>query len=329
VAREAGVSITSVSRSLHGARNGARAPSSATVERVRFEATRLGYSRDHMASGLRTRQSRLLGVLVPRLSDLVLATIYDGVEDAAEMAGYRTIVANTHDDPAEQRDRGRLMLDHRVDGLIIGDAHADGTFVDEVAGWGVPFVLVNRRAGSHLSVTCDDLEGGRLAAAHLLDRGHHRVAVLAGETYASTGLERAQGFLEHWQAAGGAVPAERVVHGPFHTRGGRASMERVLAEPGPPPSAVFVVNDLAAVGAMGALRDAGLRVGEDVAVVGYNDVPLAAELPIPLSSVASPMLDVGRAATELLLQVLAGGQAESRRLPVELRVRASSAFLHR
>ena len=105
-------------------------------------------------------------------------------------------------------------------------------------------------------------------------------------------------------------------------------MERVLAEPGPPPSAVFVVNDLAAVGAMGALRDAGLRVGEDVAVVGYNDVPLAAELPIPLSSVASPMLDVGRAATELLLQLLSGGQAKSRRLPVALRVRASSAFLH-
>lgn len=326
VAREAGVSVTSASRSLHGAGDGARAPSSATIARVRAVAAALGYTRDQMASGLRTRQSRLLGVLVPRLSDLVLATIYDGVEEAAELAGYRTLVANTHDDPIKQRARAQLMLDHRVDGLIIGDAHNDGRLIEEMASRGVPLVLVNRRVGSHLAATCDDLAGGRLVAEHLLERGHTRVAVLAGEPYASTGRERSQGFLEHWRANGGSVPAEWVVNGPFHTRGGRASMEQVLAQPGTRPSAVFVVNDLAAIGAMGALRDAGLRVGSDVAVVGFNDVPLAAELPIPLSTVASPLLEIGRAATQLLLEVLAGGRPNSRLMPPELKIRASSAF---
>jgi LacI family transcriptional regulator len=329
VAREAGVSVTSASRSLHGARNGARAPSTATIARVQLTAARLGYSRDRMASGLRTRESRLLGVLVPRLSDLVLATIYDGIEEAAERAGYRTIVANTHDDPAEQRARTQLMFDHRVDGLIIGDAHADGTFVEEVSSRGVPFVLVNRRVGSHLAASCDDLSGGRLVAEHLFERGHTRVAVIAGEPYASTGRERTQGFLQQWQACGGSVPAEWVVHGPFHTRGGRVAMERVLAQPGPHPSAVFAVNDLAAVGAMGALRDAGLLVGEDVAVVGFNDVPLAAELPLPLSSVATPMLEMGQTAAELLLEVLTGGKPNSRLLRPELKIRASSSFTHR
>lgn len=329
VARETGVSVTSASRSLHGARNGARAPSDATIARVQLTAARLGYTRDRMASGLRTRESRLLGVLVPRLSDLVLATIYDGVEEAAERAGYRTIVANTHDDPAEQRARAQLMFDHRVDGLIIGDAHADGVFVDEVARRGVPFVLVNRRVGSHLAATSNDLAGGGMVAAHFLERGHARVAIIAGEPYASTGRERTQGFLEQWHAGGRSVPAEWVVHGPFHTPGGRAAMEQILEQPAPHPSAVFAVNDLAAVGAMGAIRDAGLRVGEDVAVVGFNDVPLAAELPIPLSSVATPMLQIGRTAAELLLEVLSGGRPDSRLLQPELKVRASSAFAHR
>ncbi len=329
VAQAAGVSVTSVSRSLHGARNGARAPSADTVARVHSAAAALGYTRDQMASGLRTRQSRLLGVLVPRLSDLVLATIYDGVEEAAELAGYRTVVANTHDDPGEQRARAQLMLDHRVDGLIIGDAHADGRFIDEMAGRGVPFVLVNRRVGSYLAATCDDLAGGRLVADHLWERGHTRVALLAGEPHASTGRERTQGFLERWRAQGGSVPEGWVVNGPFHTRGGREGMERILTQPAPPPSAVFVVNDLAAIGAMGALRDAGLHVGSDVAVVGFNDVPLAAELPVPLSTVASPMLEMGRAAAELLLEVLAGGTPQSRLMHPELKIRASSAFSQR
>jgi len=326
VAREAGVSVTSASRSLHGARNGARAPSPETIARVRAAAAELRYTRDEMASGLRTRQSRLLGVLVPRLSDLVLATVYDGLEEAAEAAGYRTVVANTHDDPAEQRARAQIMLDHRVEGLVIGDAHVDGLFVDELQSRGVPFILVNRRAGSHPSATCDDFSGGQLVADHLWERGHTRVAVLSGEPYASTGRARCHGFVECWRAHGGSVPEGWVVNGPFHTQGGRASMERVLAEPGGPPSAVFAVNDLAAVGAMGALRDAGLHVGSDVAVVGFNDVPLAVELPIPLSTVAVPLLEMGRCAVQLLLDLLGGGSPVSRMLPAELKIRASSAF---
>jgi LacI family transcriptional regulator len=101
-------------------------------------------------------------------------------------------------------------------------------------------------------------------------------------------------------------------------------MERVLETPGPPPTAVFVVNDFAAIGAMGALRDAGLQVGRDVALVGYNDVPLSAELPIPLSSVTTPNLEMGRTAVRLLLDILEGGRPGSVLLPPRLRVRASS-----
>jgi LacI family transcriptional regulator len=324
VARAAGVSVTSASRSLHGASGVARAPSAATVARVRDVADRLGYSRDRMASGLRTRHSRLLGVLVPRLSDYVLATIYEGVEEAAGRAGYRTVIANTYDDPDEQRARAEIMLDHRVEGLLIGDASERGDLLDDLERRGVPFALISRRTGHHPGVTGDDVTGGRLVAQHLLDSGHERVAVIAGEQYASTGRDRTRGFLERWNAAGRTVPPGRVVNGPFHTGGGRQGMQQILQTPGPPPTAVFAVNDFAAIGAMGALRDAGLRVGRDVAVVGFNDVALAAELPIPLSTVATPMAEMGRMGVQLLLGLLEGREGDIHLLPPRLQVRASS-----
>jgi LacI family transcriptional regulator len=328
IAQDAGVSVTTASRALHGVTGGARAPSADTAARVRAAAARLGYSRDQLASGLRTRHSRLLGMLVPRLSDYVLATIYEGVEEAARLAGYRTVVANTYDDPDEQRARAEVMLDHRVEGLIIGDASERGDLLDDLERRGVPYVLVSRRTGTHPAVTGDDVTGGRLVAEHLLDRGHVRAAVLAGEHYASTGSDRTRGFLERWSAAGRTVPADRVVHGPFDAGGGRQAMQRVLDTPGPPPTAVFAVNDFAAIGAMGALRDAGLRVGRDVAIVGYNDVSLAAELPIPLSTVATPNLEMGRRGVELLVEILDGGRPGSVLLPPQLRIRASSDPSH-
>ena len=324
IAREAGVSVTSASRALHGVTGSARAPAAETAARVRAAAARLGYSRDQLAGGLRTRRSRLLGMLVPRLSDYVLATIYEGVEEAAGLAGYSTVVANTHDDPDEQRTRAEVMLDHRVEGLIIGDASGRGDLLDDLERRGVPFVLVSRRTGRFPSATGDDLAGGRMVAEHLLDRGHERAAVLAGERYASTGSDRTRGFLERWSAAGRTVPADRVVHGPFDVAGGRQAMQRVLDTSGPLPTAVFAVNDFAAIGAMGALRDAGLHVGRDVALVGYNDVPAAAELPIPLSTVATPNIEMGRCGVRLLLGTLDGERPGSVLLPPRLRVRASS-----
>ena len=331
VAREAGVSIASASRALHGTRNGARPPSAATIKRVQAVAKMLGYTRDQMASGLRRRQSHLLGVLVPRLSDVVIATIYDGIEAAAETAGYRALVSNTHDDPVEQAILAQIMLDHRVDALIIGDAYSDGQFIEELEKRGVPFVLVNRRAGTHTAATCDDLDGGRIVADHLRERGHVDVALLAGEPRASTGRERTQGFLERWNEYGLSVRDDWVIQGPFHIHGGRdagrSSMEQVLARPGPPPTAVFAVSDIAALGAIDAIHaNSNLRVGQDIAIVGFHDIPLAADLPVPLTTVASPTFEMGVASVQLLMQILDGGHPGSRLLPGRLIVRESSSF---
>ncbi|TDC13625.1 LacI family DNA-binding transcriptional regulator [Streptomyces sp. 8K308] len=325
LADELGLHVSTVSRVLHAKPDeGRRAASPATIARVRELADRLGYQPNPHATSLRTQRSNLVGVLVPRLSDLVLATIYEGIEEAASERGLSTFVTNTRDQPQLQREHTEMVLARRVDGMIFGDAHADGAFLAETAARGVPFVLVSRHVADHVAVTCDDRLGGRLAAEHLLSLGHRRLAVLAGERYASTGIDRTAGFVEVCREAGVAVRPEHVVHSPFDAAGGREAAERLLALPGPAPTAIFAANDFAAIGAMGALRDHGRQVGSDVAVVGFNDTPLAAELPVPLTSVRSPMHEMGRRALELLARLIAGEPAESERLAPTLKIRAST-----
>lgn len=326
LASELGIHPSTVSRVLHSDTDVARgAASLATAQRVRELARKLGYSPDPQATSLRTRRTHLLGVIVPRLSDLVLAIMYEGIEAAATEVGYSTFVMNSRDDPEIQRRKAEIMLTWRVDGMIIGDAHLDGDLLAELSGRGIPFVLVNRRVPGFPSATCDDVLGGELVAEHLWERGHRNVSVIAGEPYASTAVDRVDGFVRRWRALGGDIPEGSIVWSGFDAAGGRDAAERILQNASTRPTAVFAVNDFAAIGAMGALRSHGLRVGEDMAVVGFNDTSLASELPISLTSVRSPMLEIGRSAVDLLLRVLNGEQVESVRLKPTLCVRESSA----
>ena len=324
VAERAGVHVSTVSRVLSRVDSGTN-PTASKVHRI---AAELGYRPDPYAASLRTHRTRALGVLVPALTDLVLATVYDEIEQSANARGYDTFVANTRDDMVGQRRRVDLLLDRRVDGLILGDARLDDTFVDELAQRGVPFVLVSRRHGGHPAVSCDDELGGRLAAEHLVQLGHTQLAVVAGEPYASTGHDRTVGFLAACSERGVHVPASRVLHSRFDVAGGRAAAEQLLDQP-ERPTAIFVVNDFAAVGVMGALRDRGLRPGRDVAVVGFNDVSIAAELSPPLTTIRSPLRTMGARAVTMLIARLQGEQVQPVRLAPELVVRASSDPDHR
>lgn len=326
LAAELGIHVSTVSRVLHSETDVARAAASKeTARRVRELAESRGYSPDPQAASLRTRRTRAIGVIVPRLSDLVLATMYEGVEEAAADSNHSTFVMNSHDDLEEQRRKAEIMLARRVDGLILGDVHAGSSLVDDLTARHVPFVLMNRRYPGFPSSTCDDTAGGRMVADHLWASGHRSVAIIAGEPYASTGVERTAGFLEHWRELGGEVRADRILPSRFDTEGGRQAAEELLRLGGDAPTAVFAVNDFAAIGAMGALRAAGLVVGQDVAVVGFNDTSLAAQLPIPLSSVRSPMVEIGRTAVGMLRRVMNGEEVESVRHAPELVVRESSA----
>lgn len=323
IAAAAGVSVSTVSRVLNAKGDEARRwASSDTVAHIRDLARTHDYRRNPQAVGLRTNRSGLIGVLVPRLQDFVLATIYEGVEEAAAENGLSTFVTNSLDVHANQAARTEMMLERRVDGMIFGDARLDSGFLDDLAARGVPFTLVSRRAGSHVSVTCDDILGGRLVGDHLVGAGRLRLGVLAGQPYASTARERTAGAVSAFADAGLDVPADRVVWGPFDAAGGRRAAEQLLAR-APYPDAIFATNDFAAIGALGALRDKGLRVPDDVALVGYNDTPLAAEILTPLTTVRSPMHRIGRRGLELLVQLLGGESPTSERLAPELVIRRS------
>jgi len=324
IADDLGLHVSTVARVLNGMRDGERAASGATAERIRQRAAEVNYRPNPHAASLRTRRSNLVGVLVPRLSDIVLATVYEGIESAAAETGLTAFVTNTQDEIAGQRRRIEMMLDRRVDGLILGDARSDDhSVLEDLTRREVPFVLVNRGVGDYPAATCDNYLGGRLAADHLLSLGHRRVGVIAGLAHASTGIDRPAGFIDRFREAGIEVRDENVVHSGLDSIGGHFAADRMLDGPAP-PTAMFAVNDFAAIGAAGAIRNHGLRVGADVSLIGFNNIALTDELHVPLTSIESHAFDMGRDAVQLLTDVLAGRPAVQRRTEPFLVVREST-----
>lgn len=321
IAKRAGVHVSTVSRSLAPITTGV---SSETVARIRALADEMGYQPDAAAAALRTGRSRMLGMLVPYVTDFVLARIFEGADEAARGEGYHTVVSSTYDDPRLRMDKLEQLMARRAEGIIIGDARLDGDdLVQGLRRRKVPYVLVNRRLRGHPSVTLDDVLGGRLAADHLLELGHTHVGVLAGPDYASTCVERTHGFVQRYLAGGIGVPEEQIVNCRADTEGGYEAASIILAR-NPAVTALFAINDFSAIGAMGAARELGRVAGRDIAIVGYNDIPLARFLPVPLTSVSSPMFDMGHRGAQLLHDLIDGAEPQSVYLEPVLRARAST-----
>jgi len=326
IAADLGVHVSTVSRVLNGdPEQVKRAASSDLAARIRALASERDYRPNVQATSLQAGHSRELAVLMPRLSDLVMAMIYEGIDEAANAAGYVAFVCNTLDNVDNQRERADRALLRRVAGMIVGDSHIDDPqpLAARLAQRLMPYVLVSRRLANHPSVTCDDIEGGRLAAEHLYERGHREVAILAGELNAITGVDRRESFVSFYREKGIDIAPRRILTGHFDTETGRELGDRLLSQR-PYPTAIFAVNDFLAIGLMGAIRDRGLQVGRDIAVMGYNDTPLAAQLPVALTSIRLPMQQMGRLAVGMLLDIMAGKPVTPILLTPTLWVRASS-----
>ncbi|MGW0038967.1 LacI family DNA-binding transcriptional regulator [Gordonia sp. NPDC003376] len=322
IAERAGVHVSTASRVL-------RQPEPAdgwseSALRVRQAAAELGYRRNVWAASLRTRKTTTLGVVMPRLTDGVVATTYQGIEEAAAHAGYSVLLSSPPDDEDAQRDAIDLLAGRRVDGLLLSGLHAPAKSFVESLTVSVPMVTVTRHADAGLPfVGGDDHHGGYLAARHLLDRGHTDLAVICGPAHATTSTDRLAGFRSALDAAGVPLRPDRVVSSAFEVDGGIEAGRRLLDRPDR-PDAVFTVSDTIAIGVLGVARDLGLRIPDDVALIGYNDIPIVAQLPVPMTTVRSPARRIGATAARRLLDVVAGRDAESTRLPVELMVRATT-----
>lgn len=320
LAQLAGVDVSTVSRALRG---DVRRVSATTIERVQHLASQVGYFPDANAASLRSRRSYAIGMLVPDLTDVVLANLFEGVSTAANAEGYLAFVASTRADPVRRRAAVQDFLSRRVEGVIVADATLRQAAPDALADSGTPFVMALRAGGRHPSVVVDDLAGGRLAAEHLLGAGHRALCVVGGPRNTSTVQGRIRGFVQACRHAGVAVPPAAIRHGDFGVEGGYRSMLQLL-EDGQRPSGVFAVNDYNAIGAAKALQEHGARVGRDVALVGYNDISIGRYLETPLTTVRVDHAVIGREVVHLLLQVVGGEEVSSRRVRPELVVRASS-----
>jgi LacI family transcriptional regulator len=321
LAKELGLNVSTVSRVLNDPLGlESKWASAETKARIFALARERGYSRNPHAASLRTARSNMVGVIVPRLQDYVLATMYEGVDEAANEQGLFTVVANSLDVAATQRMKAEMLLDRRADGLIFGDAHLAEPYLDELKGRGVPFALINRTCGGHLSVTCDDYAGGRLVAEHFVATGRTRFGIIAGDPTTSTSRDRTTGFLDALAGHGISVPEDRIVHGGFDASAGQQAAIRLLAQ-ADVPEAIFAANDFAAIGALGVLQERGIRVPDDMALAGFNDTPLAAG--VNLTTVRSPMHEIGRQGLQALQELIGGKPVRSVRLEPTLVVRAS------
>ncbi len=323
IAEQAGVHVSTASRILRQ-----REPADGWSEsalRVRQAAADLGYQPNLWAASLRTRKTTTIGVVMTRLTDGVVATTYQGIEETATRAGYSVLLSSPTDDLDAQRRAIELLVGRQVDGLMISSLHTPGRpFIDSLSIGRVPLLAVTRHADAGIPfVGGDDRHGGRLAAAHLLDRGHTDIAVIAGPAHATTATDRVAGFRSALDAAGVPLPPERIVQSTFEVDGGIAAGSALLGS-ARPPRAIFTVSDTIAIGVMGVARDLGLRIPDDLALIGYNDIPVVAQLPVPLTTVRSPAHDIGATAVSRLLRLVDGDEGETVRLPVELIARATT-----
>jgi LacI family transcriptional regulator len=305
VARLAGVHPGTASRALNEQTRSL--VNADTAQRVIEAADELGYHPNPIARGLKTNRSYTVGVLIPDIENPLFPPIIRGIEDRLDQAGYTPVIASTENDAERERINFRAMRARQVDGFITATARIDHELLDEIAGLGVPLVLVNRRVedGSLPSATADDRHGVRLAVEHLAGLGHTRIAFLGGPTELSTGRQRRDGFAEAMRGRGLEPDPELMLVGAAFTlsEGQRLCLEAL--DGGRAFTAIVAGNDLMALGCYDALAERGRSCPDDVSVVGYNDMPFSDHFNPPMTTVRIPHYEMGAAGADLLLGLLA------------------------
>ena len=328
VAATAGVSVGTVSNVL----NHPSAVADSTRDRVLEVMRELGFVRNESARLLRAGRSRMLGHVVLDVGNPFFTDVARGAEEEAHLAGLAVILCNTDERPDKERRYLELLEEQRVQGVLITPTDEAFDQLRAMRSRGMPVVLVDRAAGldDACSVGVDDVAGGELVARHLLERAHRRIAFVGGPFTLPQVRDRHEGMLR----AGAADEAELSVveTSALNVAQGRAAGERLLAlPPRRRPTAAFCANDLLALGLLQHLTLHAIRVPQDIALVGYDDVDFAAAAAVPLSSVRQPREELGRAAARLLLDETANDGHEHEQLVFqpELVVRASSETARR
>jgi LacI family transcriptional regulator len=329
VARRCGVHPSTVSRVLNPATRSM--VSKALAERILSLAEQMGYRRNPLASGLRTRRSYTVGVVIPDLTNPVFPPILRGVERALSAQGFIAILADSANDERTEQAILESMRSRHVDGLILATAHRRDPLVENCAALRIPLVLVNRLVedGNVSAVINDDELGIRLAMEHLIELGHSRIAYVGGPQSTSTGFTRYRAFLAAARDKGLEIDRGLAVNAKsFTEKAGQDALDRLL-ETGKSITAVITANDLLALGCYDALDKHGLGCPKDVSITGFNDMPFADRFSPPLTTVHIPHDELGVQAALLLLERIAtpGAPAKVLRLAPRIVVRGSTCAI--
>lgn len=269
----------------------------------------LDYRPNLMARGLVQRRTRLFGVMISDLRNPFFSSVVSGIQDRANELGYQVLFNTSDRDPALEEKAIESLLELRVDGLILASPRVDDTVVARAAA-STPVVVLNRETTDEAtdSVTNDNIRGARLAVEHLVSLGHRRIAFISGGSGSGARI-RAEGYRLAMQEFG-LGDAMQISEGAHTEDGGERGAREILATR-PLPTAIFASNDLCAIGAMNVLEEAGIRIPEDISLIGYDNTTLAALRHISLSSIHQPGRDMGRTAVDRLTERLTGARTTS------------------
>ena len=305
IARTAGVSHSTVSRALRDS----PLISSETKARIQRLADEMGYAPSALGRGLVTRRSGTVGLVVTTIADPFVAEIVRGIEETALTVQYNAILCNSNSEPERELKTVRALREKRVDAVIVTSSRLGSLYLAHLREIGVPIVLINnQRDGAYThSVLIDDLRGGELAGEYLASLGHREIAYVTGPIWAHASGKRLEGCRRALQRHGLSLPTERVLVGNGRPDGGVEAAEEILRR-SLPVTAVFCYNDQTALGLLSALHRAGRQVPEDLSVIGYDDVAMAAYLVPPLTTIAQPTYALGRRAMEMALALIEGDE---------------------
>lgn len=321
VARRAAVSPATVSRVL----NRRESVNAEMAERVHAAVAALGYRPNSVARSLRRQAAPVWAVVISDIENPHFTSLVRGVEDVARANGKSVVLCNSDEDLAEEAQYLDVALAAQMSGVIISPASDRRTDVSALLARGIPVVTIDRRLRNSpvSSVVVDNSRGARGATRHLLAAGYQRVACITGPLTTSTARQRLAGYRQALREAGVPFDDRLVRVSDYKEAGGYASATDLLAA-GRPPDALFVTNSLMTVGSLEAMSDLGIRVAQDVGIVGFDDNPWARLMRPALSTVAQPTNDIGRHAAELLLTGTGAQPAVALTLPTSLIARESS-----
>src|SRR5437867_1938474 len=325
IAERAAVSVMTVSKVLRDAPD----VSAATKDRIRALARQMGYVPDSLAQGLRTRTTKLFGLVVSAMTNPIFARVVMAIEERAHELGYELILSHTLNMTEREDTAIRRLISRRVDGLFVSPVYRLGPeapVYQELQRCGIPTIVLGHSApfcSQFVNVQTDDLQAGYSAAQHLLELGHKRIAFFAGPQVSPWAQERLDGFRRALREANIELDDKLVFNAGSTIEEGEKAALQMLSEQ-PDATAVQAVNDLVAIGAATIFLNQGIRISADLSLVGFGNVLTSEHFRVPLTTIRQPKFRLGAAAMDLMLRLLRGEAPSSTRLSAEIVIRQSS-----